>query len=263
MKIKQLMSFSVVALTAGLVNAGAMSDRGKEIFESGDDRDSGFISADWTQELILTNALGKESRRLMRIIALEGNDVEGDKTLIVFREPKDSRGVSLLTHGIKEDDDNQWMYLPNLKRVKRISAGAKTSRFVGSEFTFEDLAIREVGDFSYKFIKDTELNGVAVHEIEVIPLDPKSGYSRQIAWIDQKELIVHKLEYYDKKSKLQKTLFFEDYHQYLGKHWRAHTTRMVNHQTNKKSRLIVSGNYEFKTGVTKKDFSKNKLRSIR
>lgn len=263
--MKTLLKLWLIALTAScfFLSSSAFAGRGKDIFDTADRKDEGFKSSDWIQELILTNALGKENRRVMRVTSLEGDDALGDKTLIVFREPKDSKGIALLTHGLKQKDDNQWMYLPNLKRVKRIAPRTKTSSFVGSEFTFEDLAIREVSDYSYRFIKETDLDGVAVHEIEITPLDPKSGYSLQVAWLDQKELNILKVDFYDKKNKLEKTVFFEDYHLYLNKHWRPHTTRMINHQTNKKSRFVVSGNYGFKLGLTKNDFSKNKLMNIR
>lgn len=263
MKIWVKIGIVMLVWSGSFMSAFATEDRGKEIMQAADKRDIGFVSSDWTQELILTNALGKENRRLMRVINLEGDEALGDKTLLVFREPKDSKGISLLTHGIKNRDDNQWMYLPNLKRVKRIAPGAKTSRFVGSEFTFEDLAVREVDDFSYRFIKGTEFAGVATYEIELVPLDPKSGYSRQIAMVDQKELTTLKVDFYDKKNRLEKTVYFEDYQQYLDKHWRPHTTRMINHQNKKQSRLMVSGNYQFETGFTEKDFSKNKLKNIR
>ena len=260
----QIKSGLVVFITASFfVSAFATAGRGKDIINAVDHQDDGFSSSIWRQELILTNALGKENRRVMSTTNLEGDDVHGDKTLIVFSEPKDSKGISLLTHGIKNDDDMQWMYLPNLKRVRRIAPGAKVSAFVGSEFTFEDLAVRELEDYSYKFIKETELESVPAYEIEVIPLDPKSGYSRQVAWVDEKKHIYLRVDFYDKKGKLEKSVFFEDYQLYLKRFWRPHTTRMVNHQTNKKSRFVVSGNYEFNQNFTEKDFSKNRLKRNR
>ena len=81
--------------------------------------------------------------------------------------------------------------------------------------------------------------------------------------VDQKELTTLKVDFYDKKNRLEKTVYFEDYQLYLDKHWRPHTTRMINHQNKKQSRLMVSGNYQFETGFTEKDFSKNKLKNIR
>lgn len=263
MKFLKKNFLGVLGLITGFASAPVLAERGLQIMAAADLRDEGFVSSDWTQELILTNALGKESRRLMRVLSLEGDEALGDKTLLVFREPKDSKGISLLTHGVKGDDDQQWMYLPNMKRVKRIASGAKTSRFVGSEFTFEDLAVREVNDYAYRFIGDAEFAGAAVYEIELTPKDSKSGYSKQVALVDQERLITLKVDFYNQKNQLEKTVFFEEYQQYLDKHWRPHRTRMVNHLTHKKSRLVVSGNYEFQTGITERDFSKNKLKSIR
>ena len=85
--MKTLLKIWVVAFAAScfFLSSSAFAGRGKDIFEAADRKDDGYKSSDWTQELILTNALGKENRRVMRVTSLEGSKAQGDKTLIVFR----------------------------------------------------------------------------------------------------------------------------------------------------------------------------------
>jgi outer membrane lipoprotein-sorting protein len=239
------------------------ADPGKSIFEEADKRDQGYGDIELVQEMLLTNSEGKQSRRVFEMKFLEGQNGTGDKTLIVFREPKDTQGTALLTHGNLAQDDDQWMYLPNLDRVKRIASAAKTAYFVGSEFTFEDLANRELEDYSYRLLQELEYKGLPTYEVELIPLDAKSGYSKQIVWLDSMEYRIHKIEYYDKKHQLQKTLMFEDYRQYLGQYWRAHHTLMTNHHNGKKTELIVPESYAFQQGLGEQDFKKAQLQRSR
>ena len=252
-----------LTLMSSIVSHPVVADRGKEIFDAANKKDDGFGNTDEIQELLIINAQGKETRRVMRLIRLEGSGEVGEKTLRVFRKPKDSKGTALLTHGMIDKDDSQWMYLPNLKRIKRIASAAKTSRFSGSEFTFEDLAIQDLNDYSYHFVRETEYGGVAVFEVELTPLDTKSGYSKLVTWLNQDNLNVLKINYYNKKNKFSKTLTFENYQLYNDKYWRAHITRMVNHLTDTESTVSVLGDVAFQTGLSEKDFSKSRLKNIR
>ncbi len=98
--------------------------------------------------------------------------------------------------------------------------------------------------------------------MERYPVDKNSGYTRQITWVDQKEYRPIKIDYYDRKSSLLKTSEFKDYKQYLGQYWRASKIEMVNHQS-KKSTTITWDKYQFKTGLKERDFTKNRLKTIR
>lgn len=133
---------------------------------------------------------------------------------------------------------------------------------MGSEFAYEDISSQEVERYDYKWIRDEDLDGKATFVVEFDPKDPNSGYTRQIVWIDQKEYIPLKVDYYDRKNVLMKTLLSEDYQQYVGKHWRPNRMLMVNHQTGKSSDLTWK-DYQFKTGLSDKDFTKNSLKRAR
>ncbi|WP_157494103.1 outer membrane lipoprotein-sorting protein [Fulvivirga imtechensis] len=231
--------------------------KGLAIAEKADEVDRGFESSQVSLKMILTNKNGQESERLLENKTLELHE-DGDKSLIVFNSPRDVEGTATLTFTHKTTSDDQWLYLPSIKRVKRISSDNKSGPFMGSEFAYEDLSSQEVEKYTYKFIKEDNLNGVSALVVERYPVDPKSGYTRQVVWYNKDNYRIEKIDFYDRKNALLKTLDYNGYEQYLGKHWRASQMVMENHQTGKKTRLIFE-NYAFKTGISDQDFTQNSL----
>jgi hypothetical protein len=211
--------------------------------------------------MVLRNKQGQESVREIRNRTLEVEG-DGDKSLIIFDKPNDVKGTALLSFTHKTGPDDQWLYLPALKRVKRIASDNKSGPFMGSEFAYEDITSQEVEKYTYRFLRDDTLNGMEVFVFERYPVDEKSGYTRQIVWIDKEYYKERKVEYYDRKDSLLKTLLFSDYHQYLDRYWRAHDMFMENHQTGKSTRLLQS-NFQYRTGLTDRDFDKNSLKRAR
>ncbi|MFQ5589158.1 MAG: outer membrane lipoprotein-sorting protein, partial [Nitrospiria bacterium] len=224
-------------------------------------RDDGFH--DYTAELtmILKNRQGEESTRIIRNSTLE-TPGDGDKSLIIFDNPRDVKGTAFLSFTHKTKNDDQWLFLPALKRVKRISSSNKSGSFMGSEFAYEDITSQEVEKFSYRWLRDETLDGKATFVVERDPVDPNSGYTRQEVWYDKQEYIPLKIVFYDRKNALLKTLTYTRYKQYLGQYWRADRMEMINHQTGKSS-LLKWSNYQFKTGLNERDFNKNSLKRAR
>ena len=252
------LSICSAALIASAVYAGPDEDKGLEIAVEADRRDTGFHDFRAELTMLLRNRHGEESLRNMRTRVLEV-DGDGDKTMIIFDQPRDVNGTALLTFSHKTDPDDQWLYLPALKRVKRISSRNKSGPFMGSEFAYEDLASQEVEKYSYRFVKDDELDGQAMFLVERDPVDENSGYRRQLVWIDKAEYRPMKIEYYDRKDSLLKTLVFRGYEQFLDRYWRAREMFMENHQTGK-STLLTWELYEFDVGIDDGDFTKNSLK---
>ena len=119
------------------------------------------------QVMVLRNKQGQESRRQLHIKVLEVAD-DGDKSLTVFDEPRDVKGTALLTHAHKQEADDQWLYLPALKRVKRISSSNKSGSFMGSEFAYEDMSAQEVEKFTYRYLRDEpcgDLTSMVCHDM--------------------------------------------------------------------------------------------------
>ena len=235
--------------------------RGLEIAQAAKDFDKGFTDFTANMTMTLKNRAGQTSRRLIRIRTLEVEG-DGDKSLSIFDEPADVKGTAMLTytHGLKPDD--QWLYLPALKKIKRISSRNKSGPFMGSTFAFEDLGSQEVEKYSYKYLRDEPCGDWSCYVLERYPQYKHSGYTRQVVWVDTEGYRMVKAEYYDRKKALLKTLVAGDFQQFLGHYWRPGRMDMVNHQTGK-STLLEWGDYQFKTGLSDRDFRSQTLKRVR
>lgn len=247
------------------INAQASVDlsqeKGKWVAVSADDYDSGFKSQAAKVTMILQNKQGQTSERQLRIKILEvAND--GDKSLTVFETPRDVKGTSFLSFSHARDPDDQWLYLPALKRVKRIASNNKSGPFMGSEFSYEDLASQEVGKYTYKYVRPETVLGGPGHVIERTPVDPNSGYARQLVWIDEAHWRTEKIEFYDRKNELLKTLVNSGYKKYPNNKWRAEEMLMTNHQTGK-STILYWQDIRFGINVSSRDFDRNALKRVR
>lgn len=256
-----MIAFFAAALSAGPLGAETPAEKGLAIAREADRRDEGFGDSRVEMVMTLKNRHGQKSVRHLRSRTLEV-DGDGDKSLIIFDRPADVKNTAFLSWTHKKGPDDQWLYLPALKRVKRISSRNKSGPFMGSEFAFEDFASEEVEKYTYRYIKKEKMEGLESFVVERIPVDRKSGYTKQIVWYDVEHYRPHKMEYYDRKSELLKTLTAKDFKQYLKKFWRPGIMSMVNHQTGK-STDIEFKDYAFKTGLTKRDFDRNSLKRAR
>ena len=258
-----LLSLGILAATllpAGDARADDISNpRGLEIATEVDLRDRGWGDVTVEGQMVLKNKAGSESVRKFRSTILEAEDAAvGDMSIITFSQPRDVRGTALLTHSkIEPDDDSQWIFLPAVKRVKRISSSNRTGKFVSSEFSYEDLGSEEVADNHHIWIEDAPCAhdaSLTCAAVESRPKNKKSGYSRRISYIDLAEYRVHQIDFYNRRGDLEKTLKFSDYQQYLDSYWRAHVMTMNNSQTGK-STTLTWNNYSFANGLSDRDFT--------
>ncbi|MEA3411905.1 MAG: outer membrane lipoprotein-sorting protein [Pseudomonadota bacterium] len=237
-------------------------EKGLAIAVAADERDAGF--GDFTADMVMTlkNRKGKTSVRNLRVKTLEVQG-DGDRSLSVFDRPRDVKNTVMLTyaHGLEPDD--QWLYLPAVKRVKRIHSKNKSGPFMGSEFAFEDLGSQEVEKYTYKYLRDEPCaDGWQCYVVERFPAYEHSGYTRQVGWIDKDEYRPVKTEFYDRKNSLLKTLEMSGYQEYIGRYWRPDIMSMQNHQT-AKSTLLEWQDYQFGTGLGDRDFNPNSLSRMR
>ena len=238
------------------------SRRGFEIAARSDRSDRGFGDSEAHLEMILRNAAGKETKRQLKITTLEVQDEGfGDKSTVYFSSPKDIKGTALLSHTQILDPDDQWLFLPALKRVKRISSANKSGPFVGSEFAFEDITAFELNKYDYTWLREEACGDYICDVVERTPRYKNSGYKRMVSWIDQDVHQIRKVDYYDRRGDRLKTLALNDYQDYNGV-WRAHRLEMVNHQTGKSTDLVY-GQYVFNAGLSDNDFIKSKLKRMR
>ncbi len=244
-----------------LAIANGADTKGFDVAARSDRSDNGFGDSRVAFKMILTNAAGQTTSRKVEITTLERESEDvGDKTLVLFSSPRDIDGTALLSHAKILDPDNQWLYLPALKRVKRISSSNKSGPFVGSEFAFEDITGQELNKYEYTWVREEACGDLTCDVVERRPLYENSGYVRQLAWYDQTVHQVRKIDYFDRKDALLKTQSFEDYRDYDG-FWRAQIFRIENHQTGKATELQF-GEYTFNVGLSDRDFVKGVLKRL-
>ena len=146
--------------------------------------------------------------------------------------------------------------------MKRIASTNKSGPFVGSEFAYEDIVSFELEKYTYTYVKTDTYNELTCFVVEFDPVDPKSGYLRQLVWIDQNHYRMQKIDFFDRKDDLLKTLTYAGYQRYIDKYWRPDEMRMVNHQTGKRTKLVW-GNYAFRQKLTAANFHRNALKRAR
>lgn len=247
----------------GLPGTNDPAARGLAIAKENDARDKGWGDARADMKMILTNASGETSERELQFMMLENTDPnDGNWSLMTFDRPRDIEGTALLTYSHIKGADDQWLYLPTVKRVKRISSTNRAGPFVGSEFAFEDFSTQQVGKFDYTWVRDEPCDDRTCHVIERKPLYEASGYTRELVWVDTTDYQFRKIDYYDRKNALLKTLSLKGYALYEKKFWRPLELDMVNHENGKSTKLIWTA-YKFHTGLTKDDFTTASLERAR
>jgi len=259
-------SVALFALVAHAAPAAAQMDpvvRGRAIAEEADRRDLGWGDNASVMRMVLRNRAGDESVRELRREAFENNaEGAGDKSLIVFDAPRDVAGTALLSHTKILDPDEQWLFLPALERVKRISSANKSGPFVGSEFAYEDLVSQEVEKYDYRYLRDEPCGPLTCHVVERYPRYESSGYTKQIVWWDTAEYRVQSIEFYDRKDVLLKVLRYHGYRQYLDAYWRPDRMSMENVQNGKSTDLLFT-DWSFANGLSESDLTPSRLRRAR
>lgn len=250
---------SIAVLTAFNSNAQTPEEKGLDIAKKAEAIDNGWGNSANTLTMTLKNKNGQVTTRQMHGYSIEVEG-DGDKSMTIFDTPKDVKGTASMTYTHKIGDDDQWLYLPALQRVKRISSSNKSGPFMGSEFAFEDLSSQEVEKYTYKYLKLVKLNGVTCHKIERYPVAKTSGYKKNIVYVNKENLRPETIMFFDRKGAKLKTLTFSGYKQYLGKYWRPDQMKMVNHLNGKETTLNFT-NYKFNDPtVTDESFSQNSLK---
>lgn len=256
-----ILALSVVSATHSRGAELTPQQQGRAIFEEADRRASGYGDFEVELQMILRSPRGVATQRALRIKQLEVPQ-DGDKILLVFDSPADVRGTALLSHAHKQADDDQWLFLPAIKRVKKIASKNRGSPFVGSEFSFEDLSPPELEKYRYVFLGEGSLEEVPCYIVERVSVRDYTAYSKEVFWLDQAEYRVLQVEYYDLAGRLEKRLSVSGYANYNG-FWKPAQMDMQNLITHRSTQLLWQ-NYRFNVGLdANRDLSVNSLRRAR
>ncbi|MEW6606418.1 MAG: outer membrane lipoprotein-sorting protein [bacterium] len=204
----------------------------------------------------------KEKERIRKIFYCEKKDKDDNRnTLVTFQFPADVKGTKLLTLEHKSKEDDQWLYLPALRKTRRISASDKRDSFMGSDFTYEDMEQDDLNEFEYNLLGVTDINKEPSYYIECIPVGKlkknETTYSRREFWIRKSDFVILKINYYDKKGNLLKTLIASDI-KLINQKPRAHKIIMENFQRKHKTELIYE-EIKLDTGLPDNLFTEREL----
>ncbi len=187
-------------------------------------------------------------------------------TLIRFEAPSDVKNTGVLILEYEDKVDDQWLYMPALRRSRRISANNQKDRFMGTEFTYEDISnelSEKLDEYTYKLIKTEDKQGRKCYVVEALPQSERekkvSGYSKRYIWVDVENFVVMYSEFYDKDGDLLKFIKREDIRQVGDSdYYRAYMAWVVNVQTKNKTELIYSY-VEIDQGLDEAFFTKRNL----
>ena len=196
-----------IALNAAPASAGELTAR--EIIEKADARDDGdnMIA---NMEMILIDKKGQE--RVRKIKTFSKDKGKDTLKLMFFMEPADVKDTGFLTYDYYsgERDDDQWLYLPELHKTKRIASSDKSSAFMGSDFSYADMTKRVLDEWKYKLLKEAEVRNHKVWLIEAIPanktIEDRYGYTKSVLFVRQDIFMVVRAVHWVKEGKKLKYL---------------------------------------------------------
>lgn len=230
----------VAVISFSLCLPAAAQMKPKDIMQEVRDLRRGVPNSVSDVQMTIRTGSGRTVKQAMRQFVLEVRG-DGNRTINVFNKPADVNGVSVLTHSALTGNDKQWLFLPTVGRVKRISSSNRSGAFVGSEFAFEDLSSFEVQKYNYQSAANETLNGKSVIAIKYTPKYSGSGYTALKTFVDPKIMQPIRTDFFNRRGEHFKTLTLSNYKAYNGKRgWRPHKLDMKNLKTGARTTISFS-----------------------
>ncbi|MDZ4205190.1 MAG: outer membrane lipoprotein-sorting protein [Bacteroidales bacterium] len=252
--IKLSVAITILILLSGAQKSFAQMT-GQQIMEkvynnpSGDD-----IEGELTMTLV--DARGQERVRQLKQFTKDYKGAE--KKIMFFISPADVRNTSFMNWSYTDGrDDDQWIYLPALNRVRRISSEGKSDYFMGSDFTYDDLGDRNPSEDNHKLLREENIDGKVCYVIESTPKNPGYMYSKTHTWVMKDNFLGLKREFYDNKGKQLKTLTINKYDKITG-YWIILETEMKNVQKNHKTHMKFN-NVKINQGISDSRFTERSM----
>lgn len=215
---------------------GQSGPAGLTIMQAVDARD---IGSDERAEVSMVLEDTGGERRERRLIRLRRTDGPEQQVRIQFQFPPDVRDTAFLLHDHGERDDDRWLYLPTLRKVKRIAGAQKYRNFLGTDFTYDELGGREPEEDTHTLEGEEVLDGRAVYKIRSVPKEDANPYRYRLAWIWKETPIVLQEEYYDRHDRLRKRMRVLDLQPVQGI-WTVLKREMVDLQEKHRTELTFS-----------------------
>lgn len=190
---------------------------------------------------IVSKSGASKERKLIRYVRTGADDL--DKMLVRFQAPRDVENTALLTWEARDGNDDQWLYLPSVKKPKRIAASGKKNRFMGTDFAYEDLRPESLAVHTYTLAGSEAVDGAECWMIEATPATERqaadSGYARRKLWIRKDTYLTVKREFYDKQNRLEKVELHRKPVNVTGTVWRANEVEMRDVQAGTRTVVTV------------------------
>ena len=251
----------IFVLTVSLVMAmnifAQEKPTGLQVIQNVYDRAEGDdMESELTMSLI--NSRGDKRVREIKQFSKDMGDVE--KKIMFFKSPADVRNTSFMNWSYDEEgkDDDQWIYLPALKKTKRISSDSKSDSFMGSDFTYDDLGDRHPTSDNHKILREETLNGEECYVVESLPKDEEYMYSKTITWVIKDKWIGLKKDFYDEDGEMLKTLTVKKYDKIKG-YWIQSESEMINIQKNHTTHMNLS-DIKIDTGISNNKFTERMMK---
>ncbi len=252
--LKLVVAVAILLATSFGVNAQQLT--GREIVKRAYNLPSGD---DQTSQLTMTliNKSGQTRVRKIQQYTKDFGDVE--KSIMFFISPADVKNTSFMNWSYDDEnkDDDQWIYLPAIKKVKRISSDSKSDYFMGSDFTYDDLGDRKLDADVHKLLRTEKINGYDCYVVESKSKDEDYMYSKTITWIRKDNFVGVKKEFYDEDGELLKILHIKKVEKISG-FWIITHSEMDNKQKNHKT-IIQLSNIKINTGVPANKFTERMM----
>ena len=264
-KIKLMIAvFALGSLVPESLFAESKFPSGDEIARYINARDEGeSVSRKLVMELI--DRRGK--KRVRETMGFRKYFGEEKRTVIFYKSPKNVKDTAFLTYDYPEADrdDDQWLYLPAMRKVRRISASDRGDYFLGTDFTYEDIKKETkvtLEDYNRKTIGEEEVDGHRTYVVEQIPVNDKVakelGYGRVVSWVDPEIWMIRKSEFWDVRGNPLKTTYFREIQKVQGI-WTAHRLEVKNHKTGHKT-IFTFSEVDYQQGVRDDLFTERALR---
>lgn len=176
-------------------------------------------------QMVLVAANDERQRRVMEVLTKSGQG-DDDLNVLRFLEPVNIRNEAVLTIEATGRADDQWLFIPALRKTKRIASSQRSQRFAGTDFTFEDLRTEDFPRNTYKTLADSQVDGSACYVVEATAKEAdSSAYGKRQLHVDKARFLILKVEFFDKQGRHCKTLLNKGYEQVQGL-WRPKEAMM-------------------------------------
>lgn len=191
-----------------------------------------------TLNMTITNSRG--STRERSIVQFRQDDGTIEKKIMFFTAPADVKNTSFLSYSYSDGkDDDQWIYLPALGRVRRIASDKSNESFMGSDFTYDDMGARHPDEDIHTILREEQIDGWDCYVVESVPVKPNDDYAKTISWVIKDEWIGLKKEFLDSKNSVVRELSIDEYEKIDGI-WVITDMTMSNLEKNSSTRITMN-----------------------